>query len=143
MIKLYFVCMGNYYRSRLAEELARHYGAQHGVEVSADSGGLALSAGNKGPIAKLTLLYLQQKNFQPLGDQRYPKECSLADMQAADLVVCTDRSEQLRLFEDKFPEYTGDLIAWQAPDWHADPFLSTPQLIDRNVEQLISSYKDK
>ncbi len=131
--------MGNYYRSRLAEELAIHYSAKYGLELQADSGGLSDVAHslNPGPIAKATLRYLEEKNISPLGAQRFPKRVALEDVQAADMVVLTDEDEQKHLFIKEFPDYTGHIIGWRARDHIDDPWLQTPFLIDKHVHDLI------
>ena len=139
MVKLYFVCMGNYYRSRLAEELARHYAQQYGLEIEADSGGLSDVAHslNPGPIAKATLRFLEENNIQMQGTKRYPKRVDLETINAADYVILTDEDEQQQLFKREFPEFTGQLIGWRARDHHDDPWLQTPVLIDKHVHALV------
>lgn len=131
--------MGNYYRSRLAEELCRYYAAKHGLEVEVDSGGIAQipNPNNPGQIAKGTLRYLEQKNVQPQGSNRDPKACNATDVYSADIVVCTDEDEQRELFTQAFPDFTGRLICWRARDQHYDPLLQTPDMIDKNTQRLI------
>lgn len=131
--------MGNYYRSRLAEELALFYAAQHGLEISVDSGGLSdvEHSLNPGPIAKATLRYLEDKKIQPVGHKRYPKRVSREEVFAADLVVLTDEDEQKRLFMQEFPDFSGELLCWRARDQIDDPWLQTPFLIDKHVHDLI------
>ncbi len=144
MKKLYFVCMGNYYRSRLAEELAIHYANKYGVEISADSGGLSdvEHSSNPGPIAKATLRYLEDKQIQPVGAKRYPKRVCREDVFVADLVILTDQDEQHQLFIQEFPDFTGALLGWRARDQIDDPWLQTPFLIDKHVHDLIQKLPD-
>lgn len=142
--KIYFVCMGNYYRSRLAEELAVYYANQAGVELGVDSGGLSDVANslNPGPIARAVIQFLSEKDLQPLDMQRYPKRCDFDAVHAADIIVCTDADEQLRLFKQEFPDYTDRIIEWRARDKHDDPWLQTPNLIDKHVQALIKELSD-
>ncbi len=140
MVKLYFICMFNYYRSRLAEELAIHYAAKHGLEVAVDSGGLSRrmpNPSNPGPIAQGALVYLSEKGVQPRNAERMPHRCSIEAIQVADIIVCTDEIEQRHLFIEEFPDHGGKLICWQAYDVLFDPMLKTPEIIDRHVEELI------
>lgn len=136
--------MGNYYRSRLAEELAICYARQIGLEIEVDSGGLSdvEHSLNPGPMAKAALRYLEAKGITPVGAQRYPKPCFLDDINAADIVVCTDAEEQLQLFKKRFPDYAGKIISWHARDQYDDPLLQTPFLIDKNIQGLIKELKD-
>lgn len=139
MIKIYFVCMGNYYRSRLAEELAIHYSEKYGVEIEVDSGGLSdvEHSLNPGPIAKATLRYLEEKQIPPKRAQRFPKRVDKQTVHSSDIVVFTDEDEQLHLFKQEFPDYPGKMIGWRARDKHDDPWLQTPYLIDKHVHDLI------
>lgn len=139
MIRLYFVCMGNYYRSRLAEELARYYAPQLGLELIADSGGLSKipNPSNPGPIANATVEYLEMLGITPKQASRLPKECNSADLERADIVILTDGDEQKHIFDKKFPDFKGKLVAWQARDQHADPLLRTRVVIDKHVQELL------
>ena len=139
MVKLYFVCMGNYYRSRLAEELALHYAAQYEVEIAADSGGLSKipNQTNIGPIARETLRYLAEKDVTPRHANRLPKNCDWEAIAAADMVILTDDDEQRYLFVEQFPEHEAKLIGWHARDKKYDPGLRTLELIDIRTEELI------
>lgn len=140
MTKLYFICMGNYFRSRLAEELAWYYATQNGLEVYVDSGGLSdiPNSRNPGAIAQVTLEYLASKNITPRNATRFPKSCTDIDVHGADLVICTDIDEQEKLFNRAFPDYSGVLIGWQARD-KPHPPLQTMELIDKNVVELINT----
>ncbi len=131
--------MGNYYRSRLGEELTLHYAPQHGVDVEVDSGGLSdvEHSNNPGPISKSVLRFLDERGIEPKGARRYPKHCEAEIIYAADIVVLTDKDEQLHLFMDEFPDFSGELISWQARDHYADPLLQTPNMIEKHVQALL------
>lgn len=139
MTKLYFICMGNYYRSRLAEELTRHYAREHDLEIKVDSGGLSRipNPNNPGTIAKATLRYLQEKQVEGENIGRFPKNCTIEDVYTADIVICTDKEEQLDLFKQQFPDYQGQIIGWSARDIQYDPLMDTPGIIDKHVQDLI------
>ncbi len=139
-MKIYFVCMKNYYRSRLAEELAIHYAQQAGLKIEVDSGGLQEDvehSSNLGPIATEALRYLEAKKISPVRASRYPKCCEASDVYSSNIVVCTDADEQLQFFKQRFPDYTGKIIAWRARDQYGDPLLQTPFLIDKNMQELM------
>lgn len=137
--------MGNYYRSRLAEELALHYAAQHDLVLEVDSGGLSDVAHsmNPGPIAKATMRFLEDKKITPRGATRFPKRVSRDEVFAADLVVLTDEDEQRQLFMQEFPDFKGKAIGWRARDHFDDPWLQTPFLIDKHVQALIAELLKK
>ncbi len=144
MVKIYFVCMGNYYRSRLAQELACFYADKYGIEIEADSGGLSdvENSNNVGPIAKATLLYLADKGVTPVDATRPPKSVNMDDVSAADIVVLTDANEQKDLFLQNFSDYKGRLVEWQARDQMYDPWLQTPFLIDKRTHDFIKELKN-
>lgn len=141
MVKLYFVCMGNYYRSRLAEELAYYYAEKYNIEIHADSGGLSKipNPAHPGAMANATLRYLEAKGITPKGIQRLPKGCVIEDINNADIVICTDAHEQETLFRNRFPEFNGELLGWNARDHMYDPILQTTAMIDKKVDDLVKS----
>lgn len=145
MVKLYFVCMGNYYRSRLAEELAYYYAAKYDIDIIADSGGLSKipNADHLGFMAHATLRYLAAKDIVPKGLERIPKSCNHEDVYSADIVICTDMAEQGHLFKERFPEFQGQLIGWNARDSLYDELLQTPVMIDKKIEELIKTIKNQ
>jgi len=57
-----FLCTGNYYRSRFAEELFNHHAERAGLDWTAQSRGLALERGahNVGPISPVALHGLKE-----------------------------------------------------------------------------------
>jgi protein-tyrosine-phosphatase len=57
-----FLCTGNYYRSRFAEELFNHHADRAGLSWIAHSRGLALERGahNVGPISQFALHALKE-----------------------------------------------------------------------------------
>lgn len=137
--------MGNYYRSRLAEELALHYAVLSGLKVEVDSGGLSRipNPNHPGNIARGTLQYLKDINVEPQQATREPKNCNNEDVYSSDIVILTDIEEQRDLFWNQFPDFKGELIGWDARDIAYDSMLNTLEKIDRNVQQLIKELVTK
>lgn len=133
--------MGNYYRSRLAEELAIYYAKQVGLEITADSGGLSRipNPNHPGTISKATIQYLQNKKVVPINAGRFPKNCISEEVYNSDIVVCTDEEEQRDLFKQNFPDYKGKLICWNARDIQYDTIINTTERIDKLVQELIAN----
>jgi protein-tyrosine phosphatase len=65
--RILFLCTGNYYRSRFAEELFNHYAQRRGVNWQASSRALALERGwtNVGPISRYAIEALRHRNIAP------------------------------------------------------------------------------
>src|SRR5689334_10207605 len=72
-----FLCTGNYYRSRFAEELFNHWAEQYALDWAARSRALAIERGkaNVGPISRLVVHALEKKGIQPQGHARMPAPC--------------------------------------------------------------------
>src|SRR5262249_13125121 len=77
-----FLCTGNYYRSRYAEELFNHLSKAEGLEWRAFSRGAAEkgSPDNVGPMSRFTREALEAKGIVEAGGLRDPLPCLLADL---------------------------------------------------------------
>ena len=82
-----FLCSGNYYRSRFAENLFNWLAESNGLHWRADSRGLAVgrSGGNIGPISRHAVERLHALNIPINGDSRSPKQLSEVDLAKSDL----------------------------------------------------------
>lgn len=140
MIKIYTICMGNYYRSRLAEELLLYYAPIFSLSISTDSGGLDKipNPNNKGRAGPDVYRYLSDRNIQPKKLNRYPQNVKKEHLEEADYIICTYKKEQKELFEKKFPEHKMNIIYWEVPDTHEDPNLKGPDLINNEVIKFLT-----
>src|SRR5258708_36743490 len=84
-----FLCTGNYYRSRYAEELFNHLARAEGLAWRAFSCGAAEkgSTDNVGTMSRFAREALVAKGIVPEGGLRNPRPCSLADFDEAQRVV--------------------------------------------------------
>ena len=116
--RILFLCTGNYYRSRYAEELFNHRATTEGLAWRALSRGLAEhgSPDNIGPMSRFALEALQLKAVLPAGAIRYPQPCSLADFDKAQLVVALNESEHRPMIERRFPELGDRITYWDVDD---------------------------
>jgi hypothetical protein len=80
-----FLCTGNYYRSRYAEELFNHRAKLESLQWRAFSRGVAKQGfpSNVGPMSRFALEALQAKRVVPERAANYPQPCSLADFDQA------------------------------------------------------------
>src|SRR5262249_34309664 len=69
-----FLCTGNYYRSRFAEELFNHYAAIKGLNWVASSAALAVErcAVNVGPLSPYTLSALNDRGIRAVRATQKP-----------------------------------------------------------------------
>src|SRR5712671_2995969 len=84
-----FLCTGNYYRSRHAEEVFNHRAAAVGLGWRAASRGLALEFGvnNVGPMSRATRARLMSLGIPHGPDLRMPLPVTERDLTEAALVV--------------------------------------------------------
>ena len=136
-----FLCTGNYYRSRYAEELFNHLAKVKGLSWRAFSRGAAErgSPDNVGPMSNFALDGLRAKGIQPEGAARSPMPCSLADFDAADIVIAVKESEHRPLVERRFPTAASKVKYWHVDDVefvHPSIALS---MLDEHVRELIEN----
>ena len=147
MVRVLFLCTGNYYRSRLAEELLRHNARKEDLEVECDSAGLGKipNPSNVGPIGIAALEYLQTRGIGWSSMQRYPKKWSPSDIRAADIIVCMNEREHRVMVESQIRPVLDhkQIVYWHIPDVEEDTALIGPGLIDREVRSLLEKLKDR
>jgi len=134
------LCTGNFYRSRLAEELMRNYSAQEGRDLLSDSAGLGPIPNpiNIGPIRFEVIEYLKSRGMQPKGAKRFPKKCTVEDIESSDIVIGMNEIEHRCMIEEQFSGIAREHVQyWHVPDMEEDPDNVGPDLMDRNVRKLI------
>jgi protein-tyrosine phosphatase len=138
--RILFLCTGNYYRSRYAEELFNHRAKSEGLDWRAASRGLAEkgSPENIGPMSRFALEALRAKTIVPEGAARYPLPCSVADFDQARLVIALKEAEHRAVIEQRFPGAASRVTYWHVDDiGFAHPSIALA-MIDDQVDQLIS-----
>jgi protein-tyrosine phosphatase len=141
MKKILFLCTGNYYRSRYAEEIFNHLARREGLPWRAFSRGAAEkgSPDNVGPMSRFALEALAAQAIAPDGLVRAPTPCVLADFHDADLVVALKEAEHRPLIEQRFPEVANSVTYWHVDDIEfAPPSIALP-MIDAHVRELIAA----
>ena len=137
--RILFLCTGNYYRSRYAEEFFNHRATTEGLAWRAFSRGVAEhgSLDNIGPMSRFALEALQLKTVLPAGATRSPQPCSLADFDKAQLVIALNESEHRPMIEQRFSELGDRIIYWDVDDVEFAPPSEALAMIDDLVEELI------
>jgi protein-tyrosine-phosphatase len=123
MKRILFLCTGNYYRSRYAEELFNHLASRDALNWRATSRALAIERGaeNVGPIAQSTLQALAVDNISPADAARFPIPCTAMDLIGSDLVVAVKEAEHRDLLTDRFSGWQDRVIYWHVHDIDAAP----------------------
>ncbi|MBD2364733.1 low molecular weight phosphatase family protein [Anabaena minutissima FACHB-250] len=139
MNKILFLCTGNYYRSRFAENLFNWLATKQGLDWQADSRGLALERGvnNVGAISKYAAEALSVRLVKLPDDERFPLAASEQDFQLATRVIALDELEHRPLMNERFPHWAGVIDYWLVHD--IDKTSATVALgqIEQHILQLI------
>jgi low molecular weight protein-tyrosine phosphatase len=144
-LRVLFLCSGNYYRSRFAEELFNHLAPGAGVNHRADSAGLwpNCRTHNTGPMSSHTILGLKERGVPLPAVLRAPRDVSEADLQGAQLTIAVKESEHRPFVESRFPEWLGRIEFWHIDDvGDAPPSVALP-LIERHVRELLERLSTK
>lgn len=118
-----FLCTGNYYRSRYAEELFNHLARRAGLDWEATSHALAIERGkdNVGPMARQTIDALRIDGISPLGASRMPAACTHDALAASDMVVAVKEAEHRILLVTRFPGWEDRVTYWHVHDIDVAP----------------------
>ena len=124
--RVLFLCSGNYYRSRFAEELFNALAEERALPWRADSRALVehLEAlvDNVGPISSHVLSGLRDRGYRPRHHERYPCAVTAAAFPGFARIVAMDDSEHRPMIEGRFTEHAGRVEYWNVPDTGAlDP----------------------
>jgi protein-tyrosine phosphatase len=139
--RVLFLCTGNYYRSRYAEEVFNHRAKLEGLYWRAFSRAVAekLSPENVGPISPHALEALQAKGVAAIGAGRNPVLCTVDDFAEAELVVALKDAEHRPMIEQRFAGVAHRVEYWDVDDIeYLDPRTALGK-IDELVRLLIRS----
>jgi protein-tyrosine phosphatase len=146
-----FLCTGNYYRSRFAEEMLNSLAPGDCPGWMAISRGIAVDLGvnNVGPIARSAADALANNGITfTFQHARMPLQLELADFETADHVVALDRTEHRPLLQRRFPSWVGSRVFARIEYWHvADIDQIVPErgllLITEELQRLMKRLSGK
>ncbi len=130
-----FLCSGNYYRSRFAEELFNHAAKNARLNWRASSRGLALDPKNIGPVSHFTHQALADRGIMP--SARLPLACDVDDLESSHLVVAMKEAEHRFLLAEKFPGWENRVLYWHVHDIDAADPIDALAIIDLLVLELV------
>ncbi len=138
MNRLLFLCSGNYYSSRFAEEVFNYKAQAIQSDWRADSCGLRLNPNNIGPIAEVVLKRLASLEVKPINAGRPPEALKEADLEDAGFVIAMSKQEHYPLMRKMFPAYAEQIAYWDVEDTGRMP----PDLAFQRIELLVDRLID-
>jgi low molecular weight protein-tyrosine phosphatase len=139
-----FLCTGNYYRSRFAEELFNHRAVHAGINWRAQSRALAIERGinNIGPLSPFALWGLTTRGLSAKGANRPPQQCVFQDLESANYIVALNEAEHRPLISERFPDWESRIRYWEIGDVELVQPNKALALIDVQVDALLASFRD-
>ena len=140
-----FLCTGNYYRSRFAEELFNHLTKQGGLDWSADSAGLEVEkwrSYNPGTMSVHTVELLESKGIEIVGRYRDERQFDPAEIDTVTRCIALSESEHRPMVQAMHPELVDRIEFWTVEDLHlVGPETALPAIIQQ-VEALVAELKE-
>ncbi|MBM4002949.1 MAG: low molecular weight phosphatase family protein [Planctomycetes bacterium] len=113
-----FLCTGNYYRSRFAEELFNRLALPGAAGWQASSRALAENLVNRnvGPISPHTLDGLAARQIDVPFPRRFPRALQSYELDAAQHVVALNEREHRPMIAQRFPDWVNSIEYWAFED---------------------------
>ena len=140
--KLLFLCTGNYYRSRFAEELFNHLAAQKGLDWVAASRGLAQEFGllrNLGHMSSLAVQHLENHQVK-LSPKRSPRKLQPGEAREYQIIIALNRDEHEPLIAEHYPELS-NVVYWDIKDLGDEPAAQALGRLEGKIETLVAQFE--
>jgi protein-tyrosine phosphatase len=113
-----FLCTGNYYRSRFAEELFNSMARESKLDWTATSRALAIELGihNPGPISVHTKAALLARGIELPEPVRHPIAVTAADLADATRVIALKEAEHRPFLTQRHPDWPDRVEYWHIHD---------------------------
>lgn len=137
-----FLCTGNFYRSRYAEELFNYLAQEAGLPWRATSRGLyhiLPHPDTEGPLSFYTVEALAEAGIPIHGRERMPQQATTAELEAADVVIALQESEHRPMLAANYPHYDGPVTFWHIGDVAEIPASEALPQLDTAVRALVQS----
>ncbi len=139
-----FLCTGNYYRSRFAEEYFNFLSIQKKLNWRADSRGLRqnmTTLKNVGPMALDAIGKLRALGVKPIMASRYPLSVNVRDFQSACKVIALCEREHRPMMAELFPMFEEDIDYWDVEDLPLLDAETALTAIQGHVQKLIIRFE--
>lgn len=145
-MRVLFLCTGNYYRSRFAEEYFNALSRQKGLAHRAASRGLSRKFDtniNQGPISENARAFLSAMNILLPHKTRMPKKLTAAELPQFELIVCLDKDEHWPMVRKRPELKKRRIIYWKIKDLDKEPANEALPKCKKKVEELIHQIENR
>jgi len=138
-----FLCTGNYYRSRFAEELFNSLAKQHDLDWIATSRALAIELGtyNFGPISSHTQEALAQRGIALAEPIRPPMQVTEEDLSGAARVIALKEAEHRPYLTTRYPAWPDRVEYWHIHDLDKATPVEALTSIEEKVNAIITELR--
>lgn len=135
-----FLCTGNYYRSRFAEEVFNVLAKQHNLDWIATSRALAIELGiyNHGPISKHTQVALTERGIELPLPIRDPQQVSEEDLAAATRIIALKEAEHRPYLTQRYPDWPDKVEYWHIHDLDKSTPIEALTEIEAKVKAIVA-----
>ena len=142
--KILFLCTGNYYRSRFAEEYFNHLIELKGIKWRASSKGLSKnmpSPNNPGPISVHALEAIKERHIQSNNLSRYPQPIDNDDFISYHKIIALSKEEHEPMLKERFEQHLEKITYFEVGDLPLEAPKSAMHKISLLVEKLVEELK--
>lgn len=144
MQKLLFLCSGNYYRSRFAEEYFNHLAEAKGLNWKAFSRGLSQimpSPNNPGPISQHTIEALEERKINGKDLTRFPMPIEENDFIKYDKIIALSENEHRPMLEARFNHHCDKIGFFEVGDLPLEHPIEAMNKLTLLVDALVGKIK--
>lgn len=140
--EILFLCTGNYYRSRFAEELFNYLAAADSMALRATSRGFTPHPDiNPGSISAHTLLGLKSRNINPANAIRMPAPVQIDDFVNHKHCIALSETEHRPMMNKMFPEFLSRVRFWKVEDLAWETPENALLQIEKEVQKLLDELR--
>ena len=137
-----FLCTGNYYRSRFAEELFNYHARKSELPLKAYSLGFTPHPlKNLGAMSVYALDALAARGIRPPESARMPAAVCSEDFSRYTYCIALSESEHLPMMQAMFPNFLSRVSFWQVEDLAWENPQSATAKIETNVLELLETFQ--
>lgn len=140
MKRILFLCTGNYYRSRFAEEYFNHTASEKGLNWEAHSRGLSLNIpnpDNPGSISVHTLSALADQRIEGKNLARFPISVTENDFEKYDKIIALSEDEHRPMLESRFNGQVDTIIFFEVGDLPVEKPATAIEKIATLIDSLV------